>query len=258
VGTRIAGILLFLPVPAVLFLFTRMPLGVVPSIVAGLALMMTHPLYARPWALRQASGRCLWCGGPVAGGAGASASTALAVTDPRGSVNWGACGEEHRASLVAMLRIAARHGALLRVGILGTVTVSLIAAALADRGWLGPFRVSDASALFRLGVGLTVLPLGWLGPRLREGSGATVTPIEPTDPGRGRTGPADLGPDPGRTGRASPGCGGTKSADTLSAPFPLHLAALIGVNAVLWLFRLVGLIWLVQGAFHVIERVSRG
>jgi hypothetical protein len=166
------------------------------------------------------------------------------VTDPRGTVDWVACGEEHRASLVAMLRFAARHGALLRVGILGTVTVSLAAAALADRGWLGPFRVSDASALFRLGVGLTVLPLGWLGPRLREGIGAPAASVGPESRGDGggdRYGDGEVGP-----------------TASLRAPFPLHLAALIGVNPALWLFRLVGLIWLAQGAFHVVERFSRG
>jgi hypothetical protein len=213
-----------------------MPFGVLPSVAAGLTLMMTHPLYARPWALHHASRRCLWCGGPATAGTGASAGTALAVTDPRGTVSWSACSDEHRVSLVAMLQFAARHGTLLRVGILGTVTVSLIAAILADRGRLGPFYVSDAKALFKLGVGLTVLPLGWLGPRLGERNGAASTPAGLADLGRGRT----------------------ESADALSAPFPLHLPALIGVNAVLWLFRLIGLIWLAQGAFHAVERVSRG
>jgi hypothetical protein len=236
----------------VLLLFTRLPLGVLPSIAAGLALMMTHPLYARPWALHHASRRCLWCGGPVAAGtdasasAGASAGSALAVTDPRGTVSWNACSDEHRVSLVAMLQFAARHRTLLRVGILGTVTVSLIAAVLADRGWLGPFYVSDAEALFKLGVGLTVLPLGWLGPRLGERNGAASAPVGPADPRRGRT------------ESTNPGPGGADSADVMSAPFPLHLPALIGVNAVLWLFRLIGLVWLKQGAFHAVERASRG
>jgi hypothetical protein len=213
-------------VPAVLVLFTRMPFGVLPSLAAGLTLMLTHPLYARPWAVRHARRRCLWCGGSVPGDDHSGAGQALPVTDPRGLVSWNACGEEHRQSLIGILRIAARHGALLRGGILGTVTVSLVAAVLADRGWAGPFRVSDATALFRLGVGLTVLPLGWMGPRLRPPDGA--------------------------------GAGAGNAAEPLRAPFPLHLAALIGVNAVLWLFRLVGLIWLAQGAFHVVERVSRG
>jgi hypothetical protein len=220
VEARIVGILLFLPVPVVLVLFTRMPFGVVPSIAAGLALMLTHPHYARPWAVRHAAHRCLWCGGPVAAGTRIAVGNALAVSDPRSTVQWGACSEEHRTSLVTMLRFAAKHGAWLRVGILGTVAVALVAAVLADRGWLGPVYVSDASAFFRLGVGLTVLPLGWLGPRLGDARGAIPT----------------------------------TSSDTLSAPFPLHLAALIGINAVLWLFRLVGLIWLAQGAFHFVER----
>ena len=244
-GARIAGILLFLPVPAVLLLFTRTPFGVVPSIAAGLTLMVTHPFYARPWALHHASRRCLWCGGPVAAGTGGGTGSALTVTDPRGTVDWNACSDEHRVSLTAMLRFAARHGTLLRIGVLGTVMVSLVAAVLADRGWLGPFYVSDAEALFKLGVGLTVLPLGWLGPRLGERDGAASAPIEPADLQRGRTASADPSP------------GGTESADALSTPFPLHLPALIGVNAVLWLFRLVGLIWLAQGAFHFVERVSR-
>jgi hypothetical protein len=241
-GDRVTGILLFLPVPAVLLLFTRVPFGAVPSIAAGLALMMTHPLYARPWALRHASHRCLWCGRPVPAATRASAdrnrsaSTALAVTDPRGTVTWNACADGHRTSLLAMLRFAARHRVLLRAGILGTVTVSLIATVLAERGWLGPFYVSDASALFRLGVGLTVLPLGWLGPRQAERNGTASAPA----------------------GSADPGSGGDLSAGALSAPFPLHLAALIGINPVLWLFRLVGFIWLAQGAFHVVERISRG
>lgn len=242
---RIVGILLFLPVPVVLVLFTRMPFGVVPSIAAGLALMLTHPHYARPWALRHAAHRCLWCGGPVAAGTRVAVGHALAVSDPRGTVNWGACSDEHRMSLVHLLRLAAKHGTLLRVGILGTVAIALVAAVLADRGWLGPFYVSDATAFFRLGVGLTVLPLGWLGPRLGERDDAAPALIGPTAVDRGGTGSARLGP------------GRTETVDTLSAPFPLHLAALIGVNAVLWLFRLVGLIWLAQGAFHVVERVSR-
>jgi hypothetical protein len=257
-GARITGILLFLPVPAVLLLYTRMPFGVAPSIAAGLALMMTHSLYARPWALRHATRRCLWCGGPVAGDARSPARDALAVSDPRGTVNWCACDDEHRTSLIAMFRFANRHGALLRAGILGTVAVSLVAAVLADRGWLGPFYVSDASAFFRLGVGLTVLPLGWLGPRLGERHGGASAPVGPAEFRRGGTGSAGPGPGPGRTEPAGLGSRGTESADALNAPFPLHLAALIGVNAVLWLFRLVGLVWLAQGAFHVVERTSRG
>jgi hypothetical protein len=46
---------------------------------------------------------------------------------------------------------------------------------------------------------------------------------------------------PGRTNGAS------EAGAPSRAPFPLHLGALPGVHFVLWLFRLIGLLWLVQG-----------
>jgi hypothetical protein len=39
----------------------------------------------------------------------------------------------------------------------------------------------------------------------------------------------------------------------LRAPFPLHIQSLIGTWAVLWLFRLVGLLWLVLGSRHLLR-----
>ena len=37
-----------------------------PSLGIGIVLMLTHRLYARPWALARARARCLWCGADVA------------------------------------------------------------------------------------------------------------------------------------------------------------------------------------------------
>ena len=39
-------------------------------------------------------------------------------------------------------------------------------------------------------------------------------------------------------------------------PFPLHIQALIGTAWVLWLFRLVGLWWLVAASLHVARRLG--
>jgi hypothetical protein len=44
------------------------------------------------------------------------------------------------------------------------------------------------------------------------------------------------------------------SAAQQRSPFPLHVPALIGLLSVVWLFRLIGLLWLVQGALHLAER----
>lgn len=208
-GDRTAGLLLFLPVPLVLWLFTRMPLGAAPSLILGVLLVATHRLYARPFALSRAGRRCLWCGGSAVDG------PVLTATEPPGVTDWRACGRPHHDAIARVLAFAARHARALRIGILGTLGVFLAAAVAVAAGGSGVVSSGDAVAVLRLGIAATVLPLGWLGERL----------------GRPDSGPPRV-------------------------PFPLHIQALIGTRAVLWLFRLVGLAWLVLGAGHVASRLG--
>jgi hypothetical protein len=204
-GARLPGALLFLPVPAVLWLFTRQPLGAALSLGLGVALMLSHRAYARPFALARADRRCLWCGGPAGEG------PRLDVAEPLGATRWRACGADHASRVAGLLAWAGAHGTFVRVGILGTLLVFLLSAWPAAAGRLGPVQASDAVAFFRLGIALTVLPLSTLGARL-----------------------------------AAP--------EALSSPFPLHIQALIGTRWVLWLFRIVGAIWLVLGARAIAAR----
>jgi hypothetical protein len=101
----------------------------------------------------------------------------------------------------------ARRG-WLKAGILGTLGLFLPAAVLAGLGRLGPVAYADVASAFRLGIAVTVLPLGLLGAR----------------------------------GYAAP--------ETPESPFPVHVPALIGTAAVSWLFRIVGIVWLVQAVAH--------
>jgi hypothetical protein len=204
----VAGVLLFLPVPLVLFILTRAPFGVLASLGVGVLLTLTHRLYARPWALSRAPARCLWCGTSIA--PAAPTATGLAIEEPAGRTLWRACREAHARPVRAVLEWAARRSGLLKLGILGTLGVFLAWGTASGFGWLGPLAFDDAVAFFRLGIALTVLPLGWLGAR------AEPAPVEAS-----------------------------------RAPFPLHVPALVGLQAVLWLFRLIGLLWLVQGSLHV-------
>jgi hypothetical protein len=206
---RLVGLVLFLPVPIVLWLFTRFPLGVRASLAAGVLLVVTHRLYARPFALAGAERRCLWCGVP------APAGPVVAIEEPLGSTRWRACASGHADALARVLGFAERHALGLRVGILGTLALFLPAALLANASRLGALTVLDATAFFRLAIAVTVLPLGWLG---------------------------------GRTERAA--------ATAARVPFPVHIQALIGTRAVLWLFRLVGLLWLWMGVRHVATRAG--
>lgn len=221
---RWIGALLFVPVPLVLFLFVRLPLGVW-SLAVGLVLMATHPLYARPWALRRSARRCLWCGRSTGRRGDAEGSEparpSLEVTDPRGPHIWHFCDPGHRARAAHALRRAALQQRWLRAGIGGSLGIFLAAAAVALLRPSIPFTPRDASAFFQLAVAVTVLRLAaW--------------------PARAPAAEKDAG---------SPGGG---------APFPLHLPALIGIDTVFWLFRLIGAVWLVQGIWHFARFGARG
>jgi hypothetical protein len=206
VRDRLLGLLLFLPVPAVLILMTRAPFGPWRSLGLALVLMATHRLYARPFALARADRRCLWCGRAIASG------PELIVEEPPGVTRWRACGEPHARRARGFLDWAGAHRAFLRAGILGTLAAFLVLAVLAAAGLVRGLRYGDAVNLFRLGIAATVLPLSVLAVR-----GAAVS-------------------------------------ERLRTPFPVHIQALIGTSAVVWLFRVVGLAWLVLALRYTAQR----
>src|SRR5262249_10885681 len=55
------GVLLFLFIPLVLFLFVRHPEPVGLSLTAGAVLMLGHRFLARPYMARAIAAKCLWC-----------------------------------------------------------------------------------------------------------------------------------------------------------------------------------------------------
>ena len=179
--------------------------------------MLTHRLYARPFALARAGRRCLWCGGPAGEGPGVD------VDEPLGRTSWRACGAAHASVLLRTLGWAAARSRLLALGILGTLALFLcgaVAAALGRPAWLEP---EDPVALFRLGIALTVLPFGWLAPGSQAGGDHGLAP---------------------------------ESRPTSRLPFPVHIQALLGTLWVVWLFRLVGLWWLVAALVHLSRRLA--
>src|SRR5262249_14341210 len=98
--------------------------------------MLTHRLYARPWALSHSSARCVWCGAVVA--AVAPEAPALDIEDPLGRSAWRACSEAHARSERTVLAWAQRHGGFLKLGILGTLVVFLTWTLAVGLGWLPP------------------------------------------------------------------------------------------------------------------------
>jgi hypothetical protein len=173
VSDRLLGLLLFLPVPIVLFLFTRAPFGLAWSLAVGVAIMLSHRTYARPFALARASRRCLWCGRAVVEG------PLLDVEEPFGLTHWRACGEPHGERARQFLAWAGAHRRFLQIGILGTLAAFLVAAAAIAAGAIDARRYPDAANAFRLAIALTVLPLGLLATRGRSAADAPLRPPFP-------------------------------------------------------------------------------
>ena len=204
---RLIGLLLFLPVPVVLFLFTRAPLGIAWSLALGVALMLSHRAYARPFALAHAARRCLWCGRATTEG------PPIEIREPLGTTHWRACSASHADRARRFLEWADAHRRPLQVGIFGSLVALLGAGALVASGHADPQRYPDAVNAFRLAIGAAVVPLGLLATRGR---------------------PTAAGP--------------------VRAPFPVHLQALIGTWAVSWLFRVVGVAWLILAIVYFGQR----
>ncbi|MCI0442295.1 hypothetical protein L0244_12355 [bacterium] len=59
---HILGILLFLFIPLVLFLFLKHPFGVITSFIIAIVIMISHRFVAIPFMNRFKDSRCLWCG----------------------------------------------------------------------------------------------------------------------------------------------------------------------------------------------------
>ena len=170
----------------------------------GIVIMLSHRLYARPFALARAESRCLWSGATIHGG------PRIELIEPQGRTSWRVRSEAYEQRARAFLGWASRNALFVKSGILGSILVLLLGSIAAESGLAGDLEHAHFASLFRLGVALTVLPLGWLGPRA-----------------------------------------GTGGEDVLRVPFPVHIQALVGTLVVVWLFRVVGLVWLVLSIRHL-------
>jgi len=193
------GLLLFLFIPVVLFLFVRHPQPVAGSLALGVALMLGHRFLARPFMERVRTVRCIWCAHVLADG---EAHTAVEVKTSGGPVPFTAC-TAHAVPAGRFFAWLDRWRLPLRLGIGVPLVLLLVALSLTAAGLDG--RATLATEVFRLIVGCTVEV-------------------------------AALGSLLGTTG------------GTPSAAFPLHNFTLLGVRNLLWIFRLVGIWWIVGGA----------
>jgi hypothetical protein len=160
------GVLLFLFIPLVLFLFVRHPEPVGASLAAGILLMLGHRFLARPYMRLALPVKCVWCNRALREGA--------AALDLRsgGAVLHARCCPEHRPPAARFFSFLHAWRWPLRLGIF--VPLLFLLAALAASAAGQPAPVPFATAWFKLVIGVTVnvAALGYL--FARESSPLTV------------------------------------------------------------------------------------
>lgn len=196
-AVHLAGLGLFLFIPAVLFLLVGHPDPVAVSATAGVLLMVGHRFLARPFLVRVRHRRCAWC---------ARVDGDLRSIEVGGE-ELGVC-PRHETACRSFLAYVGRHRLVFRIAIVVPLLLLILAlvAAAAGRDQL----LEPATALFRLAVGVTVQV-------------AATGPFRP-------------------------------AGDTvIAAAFPLHNFVLLGIRNLLWLFRVVGAVWIVQGGWQLLR-----
>ncbi|HYO15293.1 MAG TPA: hypothetical protein VE685_19015 [Thermoanaerobaculia bacterium] len=204
------GMLLFLFIPAVLFLYVQHPEPVGGSLVAGVMLMLGHRFLARPYMARALPVKCVWCNRvlPPAAEAEARGETTRLALRSRGSKLLARCCTRHKQPAAKLFGFLHVWRWPLRLGIF--VPLLFLLAALAAHAAGQPAPVPLATAWFKLVVGVTVNLAAF-------GSLAARPEVEP-----------------------------------IPVPFPVHNFFLLGVRALLWIFRLVGIWWIWQGLSSVL------
>ena len=161
------GVLLFLFIPLVLFLFVRHPEPVGASLLVGVMLMLGHRMLARPYMARALPFKCAWCNRFLAPGA---QSEALELRTRGGGVLQARCCPGHRLPAAKLFAFLDSWRLVLRIGIF--VPLVLLLAALTRQAFGRFAPVPAATALFQLAVGVTVnlAAFGYLAMKPREGT----------------------------------------------------------------------------------------
>lgn len=203
--STVLGVLLFLFIPAVLFLFVAHPEPVLGSLTAGVALMVGHRFLAVPYFRAIRPTTCAWCHRALGGDRAPTLALELATPTERLAIF--AC-ERHAEPTRRFFGLVDRLRWPLRIGI--GLPLALLLAALVAAGLGHDEALTPVGELFRFVVGITVNAAAL---------GALAGP-------------------PVRVARPA---------------FPVHNFCLLGVRAILWIFRLVGVWWIVSAGRYWLE-----
>jgi hypothetical protein len=145
------GLLLFLFIPLVLFLFLKHPFGVITSFVIAIAIMIGHRLVAIPFMNRFKNSRCLWCG----------KTSRTRVKQTVGTIEFEFCQQNCITIAKKFFDFCSRYALLLRAGIfipLGWYVITMILTALN----LFHFPEDWNHFIFQFFIALTVVSISFV------------------------------------------------------------------------------------------------
>ena len=143
------GILLFLFIPLVLYLFLQHPFGVPASFAIAIAVMLGHRFIARPFFLRNAEKRCFWC-------ARTGNPREKIQVKSGNTVSINLCTESCRRSAKQFFDFTFRYRAILRFGIFLPLVWYIVTMVLNDlRIWSFPNEWNRF--IFQFFIAVTVL-----------------------------------------------------------------------------------------------------
>jgi hypothetical protein len=145
----VLGVLLFLFIPLVLFLFVQHPEPIGVSLAAGVILMLGHRFLARPYMERVLTVKCVWCNRSLAPGTGE-----ILELRSGGREIPARCCPEHRQPAAKFFAFLDAWRWPLRAGIF--LPLLLLLATLSVVALGRPAPLAEATALFKLIIGITV------------------------------------------------------------------------------------------------------
>lgn len=147
---QILGVLLFLFIPVVLFLFVRHPAPIGLSLGAGVVLMVGHRRLARPYMMRVLPVKCVWCNRILAPEA---PSEVLEIQAGKETLRARCCPGHRRGAAKYFAFLDAWRWPL-RLGIFVPLLALLVVLLLTALGREVP--LAAVTAWFQLLIGLTV------------------------------------------------------------------------------------------------------
>lgn len=150
------GVLLFLFIPTVLYLFVQHPEPVSGSLGVGVALMVLHRFLARPYMVRVAPHKCLWSNrrlGPEDG--------EPVEIHHRSGVQRARCLSCHAPRLRRFFAFVDRFRGPLAIAVFGPLLLLLVGLGLAAAGVEPPIPLKTITGIFQLVIGVTVNVAAW-------------------------------------------------------------------------------------------------